>query len=316
MTQPIQSFRSYAAIVPETSWGTLAAPSTADHFLEGYSAIKNSTEYDEIRDEGYRSLGSKTFAYYHGFAMSKLGFDILPYPKNLGHFLMGVMGADSVSGVDPYTHAMTVLNTGLPKSYTVCDFDATISNWRRYAGSFIESLTFTYASTGALKCAVSMVGKREDTSGAVVTPVFATDTTFLPFQNVLTFNGSGSDKLIGMSLKLSRKYEEVFGSGGTQDLTGAGVGPLEVTGTLTFAPSDAGEYLAYFNNSQPAVDLTFTNGVNVLTFHMSTCALHKATQFNRDNPNVKLSAAFDGIYNATDGGPIKVTLINHKSGAY
>jgi hypothetical protein len=95
------------------------------------------------------------------------------------------------------------------------------------------------------------------------------------------------------------------------------VGQLEITGKMTFAPSDDTEYLLYNTTGQAAFPcaLVFTSGSNTLTITMTKTQFVSPTTFDRGSPYVKTMVSFVGVDNATDGGAGKVTLVGGKSGA-
>ena len=315
MAVPIQTALTIVGLAKETTLFTAVNPSTSDQFLM-VKNMKPSDEAEKIVDEGYRGLMTKTFGDFQGFRMGKWTFDAFAYPIPLGTLFMGMFGADGwASGT---THPFTVA-AGLPPSYTISDFyGVSGSSTRRYAGHYFESLSLSYASSGELKVTATTIGQASpaQTLAAKPTAVYDASAPFIPYEATSTFNGGANTKLIAANLKFNRAIEPVFGANGTQDPTAVSAGPFEFTGTVNFALGDDTE-LNYYENATVMTpnSIVFTAGGNSLTITATQMRFDKGTVIDRGSPYAKVAASFTGIYNATDGGPAKVTLIGGKSGA-
>ena len=314
MATPLQTALTIVGLAKETTLFTPVNPSTSDQFLM-VKSMKPSDEPDIILDEGYRGLMSKTFGDFQGFRMGKWTFDAFAYPVPLGTLFMGIFGTDGwASGT---THPFSVA-AALPPSYTISDYYGIAANTRRFAGHMFESVSLSYASTGELKVTATTIGQASPAQTLAAKPTSAYDASapFIPYENALTLNNVSNQKLIALDIKFARAIEPIFGANSTQDPSAMNAGPLEVTGKMTFAPSDDTE-LNLFENATAMTpnSMLFTSGSNTLTITMTQMRFDKGTVIDRGTPYVKVSAAFRGIYNATDGGPAKVTLVGGKSGA-
>ncbi len=304
------------AAAKETTWGTYQAATTSDQFMMA-SNPKPVDDIDTILDNGFRSLAGKDQAYYQGFRVGKWSWEMHAYPIPIGTVFMGLLGTDGwVSGA---LHPFTLLNTGLPPSYSLADFyGITGTNTRVQAGSYFESLTLSNAATGGVKCAVTTVGKASPGTALQTKPTAAFDTSnaFLPWQAAVTLNSVSNLKLIAFDVSLKRPVDPILALG-SQDPSAANVGQLEVTGKMTYAPTDDTEELLYVTAQQAAFPLSivYTSGANTLTLQMTKINFEKTTAFDRGTPYVKLMSSFRAIHNSTDTGPIKVTLAGGKSGA-
>lgn len=314
MAPPLQTALTIVGLAKETTLFTPVAPSTSDQFLM-VKNMKPSDEPDIILDEGYRGLMSKTFGDFQGFRMGKWTFDAFSYPIPLGTLFMGMFGADGWASAS--THPFTVA-AALPPSYTISDYYGISANTRQYAGHYFESLSLSYASTGELKVSATTIGAASPKSSLAAKPtaVYDSSAPFLPYEASATLNNVANSKLIALDIKFARAIEAIFGANATQDPTAINAGPLEVTGKMTFYAQDDTE-LNFFENATAMTpnSILFTSGSNTLTITMTQCRFDKGTVIDRGTPYVKVAAAFRGIYNATDGGPAKVTLVGGKSGA-
>jgi hypothetical protein len=312
MAAPVQAWQRSVGIGKETTWGTAVAPTDG---IPINTPVLND-DPAEILDDGYRGDAAKDQGYYQGVWTSAFSGAIPGlYADSGGHFLMGIMGADSVTGAGPYTHAIK-LATGLPPSYTWSDFTSATSGGqaRQYPGHYFSdvSLQFT-AANELLKIAPKSIGKK---SAIVAKPseTYTTQAPFLGWQGALTLNSAANARMKSCTIDLKRTISMEKGSGGTQDPDFASVGQLEVTGKAQFIMVDETDMLLELNNTQPIFSLLFTSGANTLTATMSKCAM-KGTQTVAGDLLI-YDVTFRGIKNTTDAGPIQFSLVNTKSAAF
>jgi hypothetical protein len=278
---------------------------------------KPSDEIDTIEDTGYRGTAGKTQGYYQGFRIGKWTWDMHAFPEPIGNLFMGILGVDGWASST--THPFTIRTSGLPPSYSIYDFyGITGTNTRAQAGSYIESVAISGGSTGPLKFTVTTIGKSSPATALAAKPtaVYTTAAPFLPWQGALTLNSVSNLKMIQFDLLLKAQVDPILAAG-SQDPSAANVGPLEVTGKMTFAPTDDTEIGLYLTSQQAAfpLDVTYTSGANSLDLHMSKVNFEKPTVYDRNTPYVKAMVAFRAIQNSTDSGPIKVTLVGGKAGS-
>jgi hypothetical protein len=312
---PLQTYLTAVGLAKEPSWATATAPTTTDQFM----TVLNPKPEDiiaPIEDTGLRSRASRLQGWQQGFRYSKYTFETPGvFPVTIGNVLMGLFGTDGwASGT---THPFTVLNTALPPSYTVQDFYGIGgSNSRSYAGLYFESLALSGTNTGPLKATVTMLGGKAGVLVAKPSSTFDTSLPFLTWQGALTLNSVSNAKMIAWDILFKRPIEPILALG-AQDPSAGNAGQLEVTGKMSFAPSDDTEYLLYNTTGQAAFpnSLVFTSGGNTLTITMTKCQFVSPTTFDRGTPYVKTMTSFVGVDNATDAGAAKVTLVGGKSGA-
>lgn len=312
-TPPLPSFLRQVGLAKETTWGTGVAPTTADQFVPILNA-KYEDVVESALDQNNRGRASLDQGYYQGYRSAKYSFETYAYPDVAGNLLMGILGADGwASGT---THPLTVLNTGLPPSYTIQDFyGITGSNTRSIAGAYCESITIAAATAGPVKLTCAYIGK----FGALVarpTAAYTTTAPVIPWQGAATINSVGNLKLIQFDMTIKRLNAEGIQAMGSQDISAAFVGQLEVTGKLMFTPTDDTEYLLYSTTGQAAFPLSivFTSGANTITIACTKTNFETPTTLDM-GPYVKTNASFRAWDNATDGGATKITIVGGKSGA-
>lgn len=301
---PIISYNSRAGLAKEVTWGTaIASPTTWVPF----KTLKSEDDIKRVIDSGIRGSLAKDFASYAGIASAKYDLDGMVYPDVFGNFLLAILGQDAVTGTGPYTHAFTLAATQ-PPSYTLTDYDGV--NERQFAGSVLQQLDLKFTTEGELSKSAKFVSKLSATAASIHTPTYGTIAPIVGYQSALTIAGAGNTRLIGGDLNLKRDVKFTFGANNSQSPTKVNVGTLEVTGKLDFEIDDYTELNYYLNTTQPIVVLTFTSGANVLTIQMSKCDFEKMAGIDRSQEMARVSASIRGIYNTTDAGPVKITLVN------
>ena len=317
-TPVLQTFLIQLGIARESTWGTPVSPTTADQFFTPTNP-KFMDIVDPIPDMGFRNLASRDYALNQGFRYARYTFETQAMPQNIGTLFMALLGGvDAISGAGPYVHPLVQLNTGLPPSYTIWHYDATIATSRQLTGAYLESLKIDYTSTGAMKTTASFVGKYF-TTGTKPTATYDALQPFIPYLNVAKVNASSTvgARLINMSLEFKRPWEGIWGAGGTQDLSAANLGPIEAVGTIVHAPVDNTEIDLYHNNTQAQFQVLFTQSANaILQINMNSTAFENGSVNDHSGQFLKTSLKLRGLYNSTDGGTLKVTVTNNKSIAY
>jgi hypothetical protein len=300
----------------ETTWGTPVASTTFFPIKAPKGFVPN---YDQIDDDSFRNNLSDIQGSYQGVGRTQFDLpDMLFYPNASGFLPFAMLGADAISGAGPYTHVLTLLNSGQPTSWTLTKFDNLIATARRISGAYFNEVTMRFANPGKFTIGAKGIGKIADTA-AKPAASFDAAPIFLPWQAALTLSGANT-KLVDMEVSLKRGVDLIFGMNNTQDATQASVDQLSVTGKMTFVPTDDTEKGYYTSHTQPAASVLFTSGANTLTLQMTKCTFTDPVDIDPGSPYEKLSMSFKGVANATDAGtgnsPIKVTLVNTQATAY
>ncbi len=297
----MQTILSHLGLAKEVTWGTAVAAAK-------WLPIKDFKPVDEIKyplDQGKRGIAALDFGAYQGTRLGNLDYGGDFFPDVPPYFLLGVLGKDTVTGVGPYTHAFQL--DPAPPSFSISDYYGVERQW---AGARVSELGLKFATdTGMLEYGVKMLSK----ASAIVTtttPTIGTTAPFLGWQAAFSVAGTGVvGRLLAYEVTFKRILKEIFGANNSQDPSAIYVGGLEVTGKLTVDMPDDNELLHYLNNDQPAIQVVLTSGTNTITILMTKCAFEKAT-IDRGQEFVRLDAQIRGLYNTTDAGPAKVTVVN------
>lgn len=296
----------YFGIAKEATYGTSVAPSI---FIP-FDSIKVEDDMKKSVDEGRRGVLSKEFAVYQTTRLSKIDLETLAYPDTIGHFLLGILGKDTVTGAaNPYTHKFQILDGAAP-SYTLADYNVVAgTNERRYPGGVIDEVGFKFDDDGNMKVSAKFQSK-VSTLVAKSTPTQNVLTPFQGWMASLSLNGVANADLLGGDITIKRQNELLFAGNATQDPTRAINGRIEISGKLTFDVMDESEYLLFLNGTQQSIQVQFVVNVNQsLTFLFTKTDISKAV-VDRSGEYIRVDLDFKALYNTTDAGLCQVTLLN------
>jgi hypothetical protein len=310
------TWRQVLGLAKETTWGT---PVVATTFFPVAKPSSFVPDFEDIMDDGERNNASFDQAYYQGVGLTQFDTgEMLVWPDDSLHWLMGLFGVDTISGAGPYTHPLTLFNTGFPPSYTLTLYDNLIATARRISGAMVNEVTLKWSVKGKLTMQAKGIGKIADTV-AKPTEVFSAAAAYLGWQFAANIGGANT-KIEEGELTLKRQVDAVYGAAGTQDMNDRSIDTLSVTGRYTFAAADDTEKALYTGNTQPSSLLTWTSGANSLAIQMTKTAFGKGGTIDRSNKYSRTVLPFRAIANATDAGtgngPAKITGINTKAVAY
>lgn len=315
---PIYSSLLHLGIAKEVTQGTAVVPTS-------WTPITNNAKPEDItkwiEDKGIRGAPVSPIATYPGPKSSTFAADGMFYPDVPPNFLVALLGTDTVTGTAvPYTHTVT-LAQAQPPSYTLSLFNG--YNERQYPGSMLEELGLKWAVDGALEYTTKWVGW-PSAVGTTSVPVIGTTPPWLAWQSTMTIGGIANARLIGFDWTAKRKGDVVTPANNSQTPAFTYLGPLAVTGKLTFAIQDDTELTYLLNNTQPAVLITLTQpGTNgpTLRIQMSKCAFTKATpSFTKDW--VEYDMEISALPNSSDSGsgspisPVQFIVTNAQATAY
>jgi hypothetical protein len=241
------------------------------------------------------------------------------FADTIGYPLAGVLGDVTTTGASaPFSHAMAVLNTGTgqPISYTLNDNYA--AGNRQYAGAKFSDIQITFNADGVLTYSAKAVSLGSVTATAP-TPSFTPLGQLPGWVGVVTIGGTVATGVLDGEVDIKRPVSIISAVDGTQAPAFLWSGPLSVTGKATLLMEDDTFLTSYLTNTQPAVDVNFTQGTGAaltqIKLHMSKCAI-TAADITRGKDYVEIPITWNAIANVTDAGtsagysPIKVTIQN------
>jgi hypothetical protein len=258
------------------------------------------------------------------YAQFDFGGDV--FPDTIGYVYAGVLGEVATTGASaPYTHAINVLNsgTGQAPTYTFTDYNA--YNARQFAGCQIGSIDTKFNAEGILEYSATAVGFQSATA-TTPTPSYTGVTIVPAWTGITTIGGSVSAKLSEGNVNISRTLTPIFTVDGSQSPYQIFQGAVNVEGSLKLVFEDDTDLTRYLTNTQPSLDINFSQGSGTsavqVKLTMTKCAFQVA-KVDRSKDYVELDVTYKAMANTTDKGtsggysPIKVTLKNAKaSGTY
>lgn len=312
--QIIQTFLTQLMLAKETTFQTATTVGGASIAAK---SPKANEVFESLYDQGYRGHAAQDYAYLQGVGHSEIDLpDMWFYADDYGHFLMSVLGTDTATtSASSTSHALTLFD-GLMPSYTLTDYNGV--DTRQYAGLYFEEVSLKWTNPGRLTLSAKAQGMTATTANKPSFPAYSSASVFLPWQMASTINGAANARIITMESTLKRKVEEVWGMSNTQQPNLASGGPLEVSGKIDFAVADNTELNLYKNNTQPAATLLLTGAstINTMNIHFNDLAFEAPSFVDRTRDYLVFTSTYRGIYNATDSGPLKITLTNGRTASY
>jgi hypothetical protein len=323
-----QSVRSYLGIAKEVTKGTIVPPT--DFIPVAKDSIKPVDVVDALYDTGLRGSNVVNYNYLQGRTRSTFDFGGAVFADTVGYAIAGLLGSVATTGsTAPYTHTISLKNSLVsgaddqPISYTLTDFYA--ADVRSYPGCQFSDFSLKFNADGMLEYDTKTTGWQ---SSAVSdpTPTFSTLLPTQVWQGTVSIGGSAVSNAMTGNIDMARSVTPVYGISQTQNPFNIFLGPLEVTGKITFIMENDDELTRFLTNAQPAIVLNWAYGTGATAIQLRatiTKGAYTAAVIERGEDYVQVSIDLNGQANTTDAGstggyaPIKWVLQNAKaSGTY
>jgi|SRR6185369_15110812 len=310
--------------------GVLVVVTAAADAPSMFIPVKPPEPFDNLtllKDTGYRGSEVVNYGTVPGVIHGEYGASGDVFPESFGFWLGALLGDYTSSGGSaPYTHTFAIKNSagnyggGQPETLTVTDYQSGLAGSntaRAYPGHVVSELTITFNSEGLLTYTVKLTGWP---SGIVTKPTASWTSTTTPipvWTGVVTLGGSAVQYTESGEISIKRDVKVQHTTDGAQGPYNVWLGPVEVTGKLTFIAADETEVRRYLNVTIPSVDINFTEGTGSalvqVKLHMSKC-VYKNTKLGRGGTYLTVETDLEADANTSDAGasggysPIKVTL--------
>lgn len=322
------SVRSYLGIAKETTKGTPVTPT--DYIPVAVGTLKPVDIIDPLFDDGLRGSNVKHYNYVPGRTRSTVDFGGAVFADAIAWPIVGVLGDVATTGASaPYTHTIALENSATvaadaqPTSYTLTDFYA--ANVRAYPGCQFSDFTLKFNADGMLEYDTKTTGWASATA-STPTPSFSTVLPTQVWQGTVTVGGSSISNAMTGEISMKRPVTPVYGISATQNPYNVFLGPLEVTGKITFLMEADTELTRFLTNTQPAIVLNWAYGAGATAVQIQatlTKGAYVAAAIDRGSDMVEISVDINALGNTTDAGatsgysPIKWVIKNAKpSGTY
>lgn len=322
------SVRSYLGIAKEATKGTAVAPT--DFIPVSKDSLKPQDNIDALYDTGLRGSNVLNYNYIPGRKNSTVDFGGAVFADTIGYGIAGLLGACATTGASaPFTHTISLLNSltsGVdtqPISYTLTDFYAV--EVREYPGCQFSDFSLKFNADGLLEYDTKTMGFSSSTV-ADPTPTFSTILPTPVWQGTVSIAGSPVSTAMSGNIDMKRPVTPIYGIAQTQDPYQVFLGPLEVTGKITFIMETDAELTNFLSNVQPAIVLNWAYGAAAAAVQIQatlTKGAYTAAVIERGQDFVSVTIDINAQANTTDDGPsggfapIKWVLQNAKaSGTY
>jgi hypothetical protein len=323
-----QSVRSYLGIAKEVTKGTVVAPT--DFIPVAKDSLKPQDIVDPLYDTGLRGSNVLNYNYIPGRTRSTVDFGGAVFADTVGYGIAGLLGAVATTGASaPYTHTISLLNSltsgadAQPISYTLTDFYAV--DVRSYPGCQFSDFSLKFNADGMLEYDTKTTGWASSTVSDP-TPTFSTILPTPVWRGTVSIGGTQVSTAMSGNIDMSRPVTPVYGISNTQNPYQVFLGPLEVTGKITFLMETDAELTRFLNNTQPAIVLNWSYGAGASAVQIQATiskGAYTAAMIERGEDFVQVSIDLNGQSTTTDAGstggfaPIKWVLQNAKaSGTY
>jgi hypothetical protein len=158
------------------------------------------------------------------------------------------------------------------------------------------------------------------------TPTFSTVLPTPVWRGTVSIGGSAVSTAMTGNIDMTRPATPIYGISNTQDPYQVFLGPLEVTGKITFVMDSDAELLNFLNNTQPALVFNWNYGSGASEVQIQatlTKGAYTTGVIERGEDFVQVTVDINAQSNTTDAGssggfsPIKWVLKNAKaSGTY
>ena len=323
-----QSVRSYLGIAKEATRGTAVAPT--DFIPVMKDALKPVDIVDPLYDTGLRGSNALNYNYIPGRTRSTVDYGGAVFADTVGYAIAGVLGSVTTTGASaPFTHTISLFNSIAvggdvqPISYTLTDFYAV--DVRSYPGCQFSDFSLKFNADGMLEYDAKTTGFLSEVV-ATPNPSFSTILPTPVWRGTVSIGGSPVSTAMTGNIDMSRPATPIYGISNTQDPYQVFLGPLEVTGKITFVMDNDSELLNFLNNTQPALVFNWAYGAGASAVQIQatlTKGAYTTGVIERGEDFVQVSVDFNAQANTTDDGasggfsPIKWVLQNAKaSGTY
>jgi hypothetical protein len=285
---------------------------------------------DPLYDTGLRGSNALNYNYIPGRTRSTVDFGGAVFADTVGYAIAGVLGSVATTGASaPFTHTISLFNSLTsnvdvqPISYTLTDFYAV--DVRSYPGCQFSDFSLKFNADGMLEYDAKSTGFQSELVSDP-TPTFSTILPTPVWRGTVSIGGSAVSTAMTGNIDMTRPATPIYGISNTQDPYQVFLGPLEVTGKITFVMDNDSQLLNFLNNSQPALVFNWNYGSGASEVQIQatlTKGAYTTGVIERGEDFVQVSVDINAQSNTTDAGssggfsPIKWVLKNAKaSGTY
>jgi hypothetical protein len=285
--------------------------------------IAPADEYAQLLDQSYQGSSVKTYAAIQGMRTSTWDISGAVFADTFGYLVGGIFGSEDYTAGTPNIHVFGVDNTTdqQPTSLILWFYDGL--NTRVFAGGKFTDLTLTLDPGALMAYTAKFMARASGVyAGSAAVASVSTLKPLAAWTGYLNVNYVDVGQAQSFEVNFSRQNSEhIMALTGQQDPATIWVGPLQVTGKVTYWKKDDVQYNYVTASTQPWVifkSAQYVGGVSTeLIVSMAKCNIFNPKIVVDSKPYVIEEFEFEGLANSNDatttgGGvsPAKVTLKN------
>lgn len=288
------------------------------------TVIEPEDTIQPLEDKGMRGSAVETYDVRQGMRWANVTFGGDCFTDTFPYFVAGVTGGVDFSGGTPNTFNFSTLNTGKTQPTPFLVWLAQPIDSRMFARLKVEEVALKWDPSQLLSFTSKCQGFTSGPVGAQTFSYSAT-TPSTGYLTVASIGGSAVAYVLQADITMKRPVNPVLTLNGIQDPYEFWNAQQTAEGKMTIVMEDNVQLNNFLNNSQPSLDLTWTNtGANptVLEFHATKAAFitGKPKYTGSRGGYIELDISFKCLANTTDAttagagyAPFKFTVKNSKS---
>jgi len=321
MTSPISVYPSFVGLVKEVTPGTAVTPPTT--FIPA-TTIASEDVRNYVADQAMRGSAVDSYDQIPTQGWGTFSFDGPVFMDSIGFILKGILGAEDLAGSGaPYTHTMSVLNTGTYQAPTYTLYDYNGFEARQFPYGVFNSCQLTYGADGLLTHS-SQAQAQASTGVSKPTQSFSALKATAAYKTVVTIGGSATTLVESAQITIARPTNPIIALNNSTSPTAIWGGPVAISGQLTAIYEDDTFLTPQLAGTATSVELSTTDADSNILDILCTDGLFTQAPITRNgNGWMEITISFTGVANTTDvttagGGysPGIVTLTNSRSTAY
>jgi uncharacterized protein YaiE (UPF0345 family) len=307
----------YVGLGKEATFGTAVAPAVFVPVKDADITTDPQVYYpEEIRNSRAKAKGIPMGLKHE----TSLSLDM--EPSNLGHILLGALGAvattqpDAVNAATVYQHSFTPANA-IP-SYTVERYDTVLI--QRAAGCKVDTLTLSVEAggDGVLSGEVAFKNKSVVDQAAAATPSYNDKTAFAFHGITVSKGGAANGDVRSMELEIANNLkDDRYALTTSKEIVDLPEGMREVTGSVEMYFKNKQDWINFKAGSKDSLTITFEGAVITGAYKEKLILELPSIQYDAfeipmggADDEIMASLEFTALYSSASGFEVKAVLTN------
>lgn len=309
MTQAIGS-KARWTYVQETAWGTTPTTPTMKALAAATYGESMGAQIEELRSNAINS--ARSVQAVRGGNIDASGS--VPFELSIvgmGTMLKNTLGTNVTSGSGTYTHTMK--RGALPAGLTLEKGFTDIGQYMAFTGSRINRMSMSLGPQGLATGSFDFMAKGVSASTTTLGEPAAVTHAPIVHHEAAFLEGGVAAQVLNFSIDITNNISEVRAIG-SRYRAGLPEGIGEATGQITFMFEDVTKYNKWFNETQTALQLTYTvTGGSLAILLPAVKFFGSAVPALQSEQGVVIPMTFRAIYDSTEATDVKITLTNSEA---